>query len=371
MLVGEDGGDLGRARVDQLAEREHDLLPLRPRGVGPAGCGRLRRGDRLADIRGGRVAHLAAHRADCGVVHGSGALRFAFECRAVDPVIQDFHADHSSSRASACRGPECPGREAHWRTWNGSSRSSSASPPALVLGAVAGVLIGRARGQAARPGRARSAARRRDRGDPRRRGGPARAARERAGGPAGHRGRPPRAGRLRSRSSTARSSSAPVRSARRKPLASRTRARSCRRSPRCRRRCAPCSRRSPSWRASAASSTASSTQQLRSAAESEERLRATADALAAALKNNATRGRVGRDATAQRRRGGGAAPAVDFDLQASIHITAGRRGPTWSFACPGASRSQSTRRSRSTPTSRRPRSVRRPQAASWRDARCS
>ena len=62
------------------------------------------------------------------------------------------------------------------------------------------------------------------------------------------------------------------------------------------------------------------TQQLRQAVESEERLRATAESLSAALKNNATRGLWGETQLRSVVEAAGMLQHVNFDLQSSIQI---------------------------------------------------
>ena len=76
-------------------------------------------------------------------------------------------------------------------------------------------------------------------------------------------------------------------------------------------------------------------QQLRSAAESEERLRATAESLASALRNNATRGVWGETQLRNVVESAGLTNRVDFNLQSSIKSDAGAGRPDMVVRLPG------------------------------------
>jgi DNA recombination protein RmuC len=76
-------------------------------------------------------------------------------------------------------------------------------------------------------------------------------------------------------------------------------------------------------------------EQLRSAAESEERLRATAESLAAALRNNATRGVWGETQLRSLVENAGLLNRVDFSLQSSITAESGARRPDMVLNLPG------------------------------------
>ena len=76
-------------------------------------------------------------------------------------------------------------------------------------------------------------------------------------------------------------------------------------------------------------------QQLRSAAESEERLRSTADSLAAALKNNSTRGVWGETQLRAVVEAAGMLQRVNFDLQSSITSDRGAGRPDMVVMLPG------------------------------------
>lgn len=77
------------------------------------------------------------------------------------------------------------------------------------------------------------------------------------------------------------------------------------------------------------------TQQLRSANESEERLRATAESLASALRNNATRGVWGETQLRNVVEAAGLLERVDFDVQSSISSDAGAGRPDMVVHLPG------------------------------------
>ncbi|WP_348788245.1 DNA recombination protein RmuC [Leifsonia sp. NPDC080035] len=77
------------------------------------------------------------------------------------------------------------------------------------------------------------------------------------------------------------------------------------------------------------------TQQLRSAAESEERLRSTAEALASALRSNSTRGVWGETQLRSVVEAAGLIERVDFDLQSSIHSESGAGRPDMIVHLPG------------------------------------
>ncbi len=77
------------------------------------------------------------------------------------------------------------------------------------------------------------------------------------------------------------------------------------------------------------------TQQLRSATESEERLRSTAESLASALRNNATRGVWGETQLRNVVQAAGLIERVDFDVQSSIASDAGAGRPDMVIHLPG------------------------------------
>jgi DNA recombination protein RmuC len=77
------------------------------------------------------------------------------------------------------------------------------------------------------------------------------------------------------------------------------------------------------------------TQQLRSATESEERLRSTAESLASALRNNATRGVWGETQLRNVVQAAGLIERVDFDVQSSINSDAGAGRPDMVVHLPG------------------------------------
>ncbi|WBU38090.1 DNA recombination protein RmuC [Homoserinibacter sp. YIM 151385] len=76
-------------------------------------------------------------------------------------------------------------------------------------------------------------------------------------------------------------------------------------------------------------------EQLRAASESEERLRATTESLASALRNNATRGVWGETQLRNVVEAAGLANRVDFHLQSSIDSDAGRGRPDMVVRLPG------------------------------------
>ncbi|RKR74978.1 DNA recombination protein RmuC [Frondihabitans australicus] len=76
-------------------------------------------------------------------------------------------------------------------------------------------------------------------------------------------------------------------------------------------------------------------EQLRSAADSEERLRSTAESLAAALKSNSTRGVWGETQLRNVVEAAGLLERVDFDLQTSISNDTGARRPDMVVHLPG------------------------------------
>lgn len=76
-------------------------------------------------------------------------------------------------------------------------------------------------------------------------------------------------------------------------------------------------------------------QQLRSAAESEERLRSTAEALASALRSNSTRGVWGETQLRSVVEAAGLIERVDFDVQSSIHSESGAGRPDMIVRLPG------------------------------------
>lgn len=76
-------------------------------------------------------------------------------------------------------------------------------------------------------------------------------------------------------------------------------------------------------------------QQLKSAAESEERLRSTAESLASALRNNSTRGVWGETQLRNVVQAAGLIERVDFDLQSSINSDAGAGRPDMVVHLPG------------------------------------
>ena len=77
------------------------------------------------------------------------------------------------------------------------------------------------------------------------------------------------------------------------------------------------------------------TQQLRTATESEERLRSTAESLASALRNNATRGVWGETQLRNVVQAAGLIERVDFDVQSSISSDAGAGRPDMVIHLPG------------------------------------
>ncbi|MEY9851204.1 DNA recombination protein RmuC [Leifsonia sp. EB41] len=76
-------------------------------------------------------------------------------------------------------------------------------------------------------------------------------------------------------------------------------------------------------------------QQLRSAAESEERLRSTAESLASALRSNSTRGVWGETQLRSVVEAAGLIERVDFDVQSSIHSESGAGRPDMIIRLPG------------------------------------
>ena len=76
-------------------------------------------------------------------------------------------------------------------------------------------------------------------------------------------------------------------------------------------------------------------EQLRSAADSEERLRSTAESLASALKSNSTRGVWGETQLRNVVQAAGLLERVDFDVQTSIHSDAGAGRPDMVIHLPG------------------------------------
>jgi DNA recombination protein RmuC len=76
-------------------------------------------------------------------------------------------------------------------------------------------------------------------------------------------------------------------------------------------------------------------EQLRSAAASEERLRSTAESLASALKSNSTRGVWGETQLRNVVQAAGLVERVDFDVQTSIHSDAGSGRPDMVVHLPG------------------------------------
>ncbi|ROQ38504.1 DNA recombination protein RmuC [Frondihabitans sp. PhB188] len=76
-------------------------------------------------------------------------------------------------------------------------------------------------------------------------------------------------------------------------------------------------------------------EQLRSASESEERLRSTAESLAAALKSNSTRGVWGETQLRNVVQAAGLLERVDFDVQSSIAADSGARRPDMVIHLPG------------------------------------
>src|SRR5690606_35028397 len=77
------------------------------------------------------------------------------------------------------------------------------------------------------------------------------------------------------------------------------------------------------------------TQQLKSATESEERLRSTAESLAAALKSNSTRGVWGETQLRNVVEAAGLIERVDFDVQSSVTSDAGAGRPDMVVHLPG------------------------------------
>lgn len=78
------------------------------------------------------------------------------------------------------------------------------------------------------------------------------------------------------------------------------------------------------------------TQQLRTAVESEERLRSTAETLASALRSNSTRGVWGETQLRSVVEAAGLVERVDFDVQSSIHSEAGDGRPDMIIRLPGS-----------------------------------
>ena len=76
-------------------------------------------------------------------------------------------------------------------------------------------------------------------------------------------------------------------------------------------------------------------QQLKTATESEERLRATAESLASALRNNATRGVWGETQLRTLVESAGLINRVDFDVQSTIEAESGTRRPDMVVKLPG------------------------------------
>ena len=108
VLVREDGGQLLLASVEQLAEREHHTLALRPRRTRPGGESRLRRLHRHVHIRRRSQPHLLRHRPDRRVVHRSGASGLTDESGAIDKVIENAHGSHGRGHAFAVRAMSHP-----------------------------------------------------------------------------------------------------------------------------------------------------------------------------------------------------------------------------------------------------------------------
>jgi len=77
------------------------------------------------------------------------------------------------------------------------------------------------------------------------------------------------------------------------------------------------------------------TQQLKSATESEERLRSTAESLASALRSNSTRGVWGETQLRSVVEAAGLIERVDFDVQSSIHSDSGAGRPDMIVRLPG------------------------------------
>lgn len=77
------------------------------------------------------------------------------------------------------------------------------------------------------------------------------------------------------------------------------------------------------------------TQQLKSATESEERLRSTAESLASALRSNSTRGVWGETQLRSVVEAAGLLERVDFDVQSSIHSDSGAGRPDMIVRLPG------------------------------------
>ena len=130
VLVREDGGQLLLASVEQLAEREHHTLALRPRRTRPGGESRLRRLHRHVHIRRRSQPHLLRHRPDRRVVHRSGASGLTDESGAIDKVIENAHGSHGRGHAFAFRAMSHPLRIlSAWTQLRPSSQGSSSASP--------------------------------------------------------------------------------------------------------------------------------------------------------------------------------------------------------------------------------------------------
>ena len=112
-----------------------------------------------------------------------------------------------------------------------------------------------------------------------------------------------------------------------RPSGSGRRARCCRRSRPCRRSLRTMQHKVTELETQRQQQHGELTQQLRSATESEERLRSTAESLASALRNNATRGVWGETQLRNVVQAAGLIERVDFDVQSSITSDAGARPP--------------------------------------------
>ena len=86
VLAGEDRGHLLAPRMEQLADAEEELGPLRERGLAPGGERVPRRLDGRIDLLGGREVDCAGLAASRGVVDRAAAAGAAVDPASADPV---------------------------------------------------------------------------------------------------------------------------------------------------------------------------------------------------------------------------------------------------------------------------------------------
>ncbi len=87
MLRGEEAGDVLAARVDELADPEHDLRPPRERERAPGRERGLRRGHRPVDLLDRGEVDLAGLPSGGRVVDGAAAAGLSGHAPAADPVV--------------------------------------------------------------------------------------------------------------------------------------------------------------------------------------------------------------------------------------------------------------------------------------------